>query len=191
MHRLRWKASWYMQKTLSSISLVLKYKSSVWAAGLKWLQNAERHESWQNSSGLQPAELNALPNCFHLEGALKINVLLQEIHFCAFPSHLYSICREMLLRFGCTIIPMLRREPESWKTVRAAVFGHQCDFSGSCGPRHFWGSGQGQSRLSFTQIFRCINIQIGVWQISGDVSAQDTLKLFCARSISSLVTSFI
>ena len=81
MHRLRWKASWYKQKTLSSSSLVLKYKPVVWAAGLKWLQSAECHDSRQNSSGLQPAELNALPNCYDLEGALKINALLQEINF--------------------------------------------------------------------------------------------------------------
>lgn len=102
-----------MQKTLCSNSLVLKYKRSVWAAGLKWLQDAECRESRQNSSGLQPAELTTLPNCFDLEGALKIHVLLQEINFCAFASHLYRICREMLLRFGCTIIPVLQSEPVS------------------------------------------------------------------------------
>lgn len=102
-----------MQKTLSSSSLALKYESSVWAAGLKGLQNAEHHESWQNSSALQPTELNALPNCFDLEDALKINAVLHEIIFSDFPSHLYCICHEMLLWFGCTVIPVLQREPES------------------------------------------------------------------------------
>lgn len=103
-----------MQKTLSSNSLVVKHKSSVLAAELKLLQNAKHRRSWQGASGLEPAELNTLLNCFDSEGALKINVLLQEVNFCAFPppSSFYLSQNNCKICFE-TLLPVLQRKSES------------------------------------------------------------------------------